>query len=190
MGEGMRIISGEARGRRLFAPAGEDTRPTADRIRESLFNILGDRVHGARVLDLFGGSGALSLEALSRGAGGATIVDADARAIACIRRNAENVLGVDWRLRAEILRADYKRAIARLNGAFDLVFLDPPYRLRDAYADALMRLRSRGALQDGALVIAERARDIALDLPEGFRRVDARAYGDTVLEWICEGERA
>ena len=89
----MRIIAGSARGRRLFAPAGEDTRPTADRIRESLFNILGSRVWDARVLDLFGGTGAMSLEALSRGAQRAVIADIDRAAIRAIERNAQAVLG-------------------------------------------------------------------------------------------------
>ena len=91
----MRIIAGEAKGRKLYAPGGEDTRPTADRVRESVFGILGPRVCGARVLDLFGGTGALALEALSRGAARATIVDMSVKAISCIRRNAEAVLDED-----------------------------------------------------------------------------------------------
>ena len=89
----MRIIAGEAKGRRLFAPGGEETRPTADRIREALSNILAARVPGARVLDLFGGTGALALEALSRGASEAVVVDSNVKAIASIRRNAQAVLG-------------------------------------------------------------------------------------------------
>ena len=124
----MRIIAGEAKGRKLYVPGGEDTRPTADRIRESVFGILGPRVLEARVLDLFGGTGALALEALSRGAARATIVDSSVKAIACIRRNAEAVLGADM-ARVEIFRADYRQAIERLAQPFDLVFLDPPYRL-------------------------------------------------------------
>jgi len=186
----MRIIAGEARGRRLFAPSGGDTRPTADRIRESLFNILGSRVPGARVLDLFGGTGALALEALSRGAESAVIVDADFRAADCIRRNAEAVLGKDWRGRAAVVRADYRSAIDRLSGGFDLIFLDPPYRMGSACADALERLRLHCALLPGFVAVAERARDRALDIPDGFSALDVRTYGDTAVEFICEGERA
>ena len=186
----MRIIAGEARGRRLYVPSGEDTRPTADRIRESLFSILGARVPGARVLDLFGGTGALALEALSRGAESAVIVDLNHRAAECIRKNAEAVLGKGWRGRATVVRADYKGAIERLTGGFDLVFLDPPYRMEGACEDALLRLRLHGALLPGFVAVAERARDRALDIPDGFSAVDVRTYGETAVEFICEGERA
>ena len=147
----MRIIAGEAKGRKLYAPGGEDTRPTADRIRESVFGILGPRVLGARVLDLFGGTGALALEALSRGAARATIVDSSVKAIACIRRNAEAVLGADM-ARAEIIpRRLPSRPSSASRQPFDLVFLDPPYRMEAAYGDALTRLRAaRAAGRRGA----------------------------------------
>ena len=189
VGEAMRIIAGEAKGRKLYAPGGEDTRPTADRIRESVFGILGPRVLEARVLDLFGGTGALALEALSRGAARATIVDSSVKAVACIRRNAEAVLGADM-ARAEIFRADYRQAIERLAQPFDLVFLDPPYRMETAYGDALTRLRQRGLLAEGALAILERAEARAIALPEGFSVRDARRYGETCVEFIAEGEEA
>ena len=189
VGEAMRIIAGEAKGRKLYAPGGEDTRPTADRIRESVFGILGPRVLEARVLDLFGGTGALALEALSRGAARATIVDSSVKAIACIRRNAEAVLGADM-ARAEIFRADYRQAIERLAQPFDLVFLDPPYRMETAYGDALTRLRQRGLLAEGALAILERAEARAIALPEGFSVRDVRRYGETCVEFIAEGEEA
>ena len=189
VGEAMRIIAGEAKGRKLYAPGGEDTRPTADRIRESVFGILGPRVLEARVLDLFGGTGALALEALSRGAARATIVDSSVKAIACIRRNAEAVLGADM-ARVEIFRADYRQAIERLAQPFDLVFLDPPYRMETAYGDALTRLRQRGLLAEGALAILERAEARAIALPEGFSVRDARRYGETCVEFIAEGEEA
>ena len=182
VGEAMRIIAGEAKGRKLYAPGGEDTRPTADRIRESVFGILGPRVLEARVLDLFGGT-------LSRGAARATIVDSSVKAIACIRRNAEAVLGADM-ARAEIFRADYRQAIERLAQPFDLVFLDPPYRMETAYGDALTRLRQRGLLAEGALAILERAEARAIALPEGFSVRDARRYGETCVEFIAEGEEA
>ena len=186
----MRIIAGEAKGRKLYAPGGEDTRPTADRIRESVFGILGSRTQGARVLDLFGGTGALALEALSRGAASATIVDSNVKAVACIRRNAEAVLGAECSARAEIIRADYRKAIERLTGAYDLVFLDPPYRMEAAYGDALTRLRAAGRLAPGALAILERAEARAISLPEGFSLRDARRYGEICVEFVVEGEEA
>ena len=184
----MRIIAGEARGRRLYAPVGEETRPTADRIRESIFGILGARVPGAQVLDLFGGSGALALEALSRGAARATIVDSGVKPIACIRRNAEAVLGEDVD-RAQIIRADYRKAIERMRDGFDLVFLDPPYRMEAAYADALARLRERGLLLKEAVIVLERSAARDVPLPGGFSVRDARLYGETCVEFIGEGEQ-
>lgn len=182
----MRIISGDARGRKLFAPAGEDTRPTADRIRESLFNIIGSRVYDAQVLDLFGGTGAMALEALSRGAARAVIVDMAREAIQSIDRNARAVLRDDLS-RVRILRADYRSAIGSLTGtSFDLVFLDPPYRMVEAYGDALARLRSIGALAEDCLIVLERARDRIVPLPKGFVSFDTRHYGATSVELVRE----
>ena len=185
----MRIIAGQCGGAQLYAPRGMDTRPTQDKVKESLFSIIQAYVPGARVLDLFAGSGALALEALSRGAARATIVDMSVKAISCIRRNAEAVLGADM-ARVEIFRADYRQAIERLAQPFDLVFLDPPYRMETAYGDALTRLRQRGLLAEGALAILERAEARAIALPEGFSVRDARRYGETCVEFIAEGEEA
>lgn len=185
MGGAMRIIAGEARGRRLYAPAGEETRPTSDRVRESLFNILGRRVLDARVLDLFGGTGAMALEALSRGAAHAVIVDSARQAVAVIERNARAVLGDAFAGRAQIVRADYRAALGQMAGMrFDLVFLDPPYRMAEAYGDALSRLLAMGALGEGCRIVMERAREQAIALPEGFARVDARDYGKTSVEFV------
>ena len=180
----MRIIAGSARGRKLFAPAGEDTRPTAERIREALFNILGSRVWDARVLDLFGGTGAMGLEALSRGAARVVIVDSSRAAIQAIRRNAQAVAGETLAERVKVLRADYRSAIGALGGErFDLVFLDPPYRMLDSYADAMARLRAADALAEDAVLLLERARDASVPLPEGFRICDTRAYGETAVDF-------
>ena len=183
----MRIISGEARGRRLFAPSGEETRPTADKVRESLFNIMGARVYDASVLDLFGGTGAMALEALSRGAAHAVIVDCAREAIQAIERNAQNVLKEELPERVRILRADYRAAIdSRAGMKFDLVFLDPPYRMTDAYGDALLRLKARGALGEDCLIVAERLREKPVPIPEGFVSYDTRNYGATSVELIRE----
>src|SRR5215213_6124095 len=121
----MRVIAGRWGGRRLQAPPGEATRPTSDRVREALFSVLGERVTGARVLDLFAGSGALGIEALSRGAAEATFVDAAPAALKALRANLE-ALGAD----AEIRRQDALRFLAGASAAarqYDLVLLDPPY---------------------------------------------------------------
>ena len=188
----MRIISGEAKGRILFAPQGVETRPTSDKIRGSVFNILGSCVVDARVLDLFGGTGALALEALSRGAARAVIVDASRTAIQCIERNARNVLKDGFAQRASILRLDYRGAIEKAEGPFDLVFLDPPYRMEAAYGDALSRLHAAGKLAEDCLIVIERLKSAAIGLPEHFERYDVRLYGDTAVEFAryrADGDR-
>lgn len=178
----MRIISGEAKGRTLFAPRGQETRPTSDKIRGSVFNIIGPRVVGVRVIDLFGGTGALALEALSRGAAFAVISDSSRQAIQAIERNARNVLKDEYEHRVRIMKLDYRAAIERLGGMFDLAFLDPPYRLTEAYGDALSRLSCR--LSPDCLVVLERLKSAEITLPEGFARRDVRLYGDTAVEFI------
>lgn len=178
----MRIISGEARGRTLFAPQGRETRPTSDKIRGSMFNIIGPRVVGARVIDLFGGTGALALEALSRGAASAVIADSSRQAIQFIERNARNVLKDEFDRRARIMKMDYRAAIERAEGPFDMVFLDPPYRMIEVYGDALQRLRDK--LDPDCLVVLERLKSAEVPLPEGFERRDVRFYGDTAVEFI------
>jgi 16S rRNA (guanine(966)-N(2))-methyltransferase RsmD len=181
----MRIISGTAKGRTLFAPAGEETRPTSDKIRGSVFNIIGQRVYDAQVLDLFGGTGALSLEAISRGAAHAVIVDQARAAIQVIERNAHNVAKEDFDKRVRILKSDYRSAIGQLEGrVFDLIFLDPPYRMVDAYADALLRLNSMGCISDSALIVLERQKAAQVGLPEGFESFDTRFYGETAVEFV------
>lgn len=177
----MRIISGEARGRTLYAPQGAETRPTSDKIRGSVFNILGARVGEARVLDLFGGTGALALEAISRGAASAVIADTARAAIQAIERNARAVAGEDFGARVRVVRADYRAAIEKAAGPFDLVFLDPPYRMTDAYGDALARLDAAGKLAPGCVIVMERRRSAEVAAGERFEVYDERAYGDTVV---------
>ena len=180
----MRIISGEARGRTLFAPAGDQTRPTSDKIRGSLFNILSGRVTDAVVLDLFGGTGALALEALSRGAARAVIADNSHRAIEVIMRNAQNVLKDELNTRACIVKNDYRNAIASSEGCFDIVFLDPPYRMTQAYGDAIARLRDANRLQADAVIVCERRRDATIQVPDGFEIYDTRHYGETDIDFV------
>jgi len=174
----MRVIAGRFGGRRLAAPAGEGTRPTADRVRESLFSILGP-LDGARVLDLFAGTGALGIEALSRGAAHATFVERDRRALEALRRNLEP-LGLEAdavRVVAGDARRHLRDAAAR-GEAYDLVLLDPPYgdagRLGPALSGGLPSL-----LTGGARIVSEsdRRHPLPLDLP----LTDERRYGDTII---------
>jgi 16S rRNA (guanine966-N2)-methyltransferase len=172
----MRVIAGEWRGRPLQAPPGAATRPTSDRVREALFSILAARVPDARVLDLFAGSGALGIEALSRGAAQATFVDDAAPAIAAVKANLAAV-----RAQAEVRRQDALRflAAARDTGAqYDLVFLDPPYRHAERLAPALSEALP-AVLAPGGVAVAEsdRRAPLALTLPLH----DERRYGDTLI---------
>jgi 16S rRNA (guanine966-N2)-methyltransferase len=172
----MRVIAGLWGGRRLQAPPGEATRPTSDRVREALFSVLGDRVDGARVLDLFSGSGALGIEALSRGAAEATFVDSAPAAIRAVRANLE-ALGAD----AEVRRADARRFLGGASAAarqYDLVFLDPPYRLATSLGDALSAALP-AVLAPGAAVVAESDRRAPLGL--ALPILDERRYGDTLI---------
>lgn len=180
----MRIISGEAKGRSLFTPSGAQTRPTSDKIRGALFNIIGARVMDSRVLDLFGGSGALALEALSRGAESAVIADNSRPAWQVIDRNARNVLKDDFELRVHIINQDYRSAIAALEGRiFDLVFLDPPYRMTEAYGEALSRLLKADMLAPGCLIVMERHKGAQIPLPPVVAVFDTRQYGDTAVDF-------
>jgi 16S rRNA (guanine966-N2)-methyltransferase len=167
----VRVVAGEFKGRRLHAPRGRRTRPTADRVREALFSILGD-VGGSRVLDLFAGSGALGIEALSRGASAAVFVDSDRRAVAAIRRNLEAVGA-----HAEVQRRDVLAFLASAaGGTYDLVFADPPYdsavRLGGPLSEALPRL-----LTDKARIVTESDKRAPLELE--LPLVTERTYGDT-----------
>ena len=174
----MRVVAGRFGGRRLDAPAGRETRPTSDRVREALFSILGP-LDGARVLDLFAGSGALALEALSRGAGSAVLVERDPRAVRAIRANID-ALGVgeeEARVMPVTARAALRNAFAA-GDTYDLVFLDPPYRsapgLGRELSDALEPLIAAG----GRVVTeSDRRAPLELSMPLALER----RYGDTLI---------
>ncbi|SDM71988.1 16S rRNA (guanine966-N2)-methyltransferase [Methylobacterium phyllostachyos] len=178
----MRIVGGTWRGRTLAAPRTDSIRPTSDRLRESLFNILTHAYDaafaGARVLDLFAGTGALGFEALSRGATYALLVDEGAEARAVIRSNIET-------LGAEGVTRLFRRDATRLGpagtaGQFSLVFCDPPYE-RDLAPRALASAAAGAWLAPGALVVVEEAETVQLVLPEGFAVLERRVYGDTAI---------
>jgi 16S rRNA (guanine(966)-N(2))-methyltransferase RsmD len=167
----MRIIAGSHRGRRIAAPKGRDTRPTSDRVRENAFNLIGP-VDGAAVLDLFAGSGALGLEALSRGAARATFVESDREACRVINANLDR-LG----LRATVLCQDAVRVVAQEPGRFDLVLCDPPY---DYDATRLAPHLARLLSGDGLLVWESSSRLEAPAVP-GLRERTTRTYGSARL---------
>ena len=171
----MRIIAGSHRGHRIAAPTGRDTRPTSDRVRENAFNLIGP-VDDADVLDLFAGSGALGLEALSRGAAEVTFEDSSAASVAAVRANLEAVGG-----EAEVRRADALRFLRTAAGEtrhYDLVLLDPPYRLAERLGRELSEALP-GVLAPAALVVCESDRRAPLPLDLPLR--DERRYGDTLI---------
>ena len=175
----MRVISGQFGARKLQTPAGSATRPTSDRVREALFSILAGRLTGARVLDLFAGSGALGIEALSRGAAHADLVDNAAPALRAIRAN---LLALGITTSADVHDRDaraYVRSALEARRQYDLVFLDPPYRLAGHLAEALADTLPALLSEDG-LVIGESDRRAPLDIPS-LTIQDERRYGDTLI---------
>jgi 16S rRNA (guanine966-N2)-methyltransferase len=181
----MRVVGGELKGRNIVAPASRDIRPTADRLRESVFNILvhayDDPFQDARVLDLFAGTGALGIEAISRGAVFTLFVDNGAEARALLRNNVEALaLGGVTKV--------YRRDATDLGPAhpmepFSLVFLDPPYG--KGLADkALASLRDGGWLKPNALLVVEEAKAAAFAAPDGYEELERRAYDDTEFVFL------
>ncbi len=181
----MRVVAGRLRGRALNSPATRAIRPTSDRLRETIFDILAarhaDALEGARVVDLYAGSGALGIEAISRGAAFALFVDNGAEARALLRANVEALaLGGVTR----IWRADAtKLGRAPTGPPFDLAFLDPPYSLGLA-APALASLVTGGWLRPGGVAVVEESAKAEIAAPEGLRLTDERTYGETKLVFL------
>ena len=187
----MRIVGGEFRGRRLATPSGDAIRPTSDRYRETLFNMLGHRpgfvLDGARVLDLFSGTGALGIEALSRGARFGLFVEESVEGRGLIRQNVE-AFGLQGRMKI------FRRDATRLGDAgtidpFDCVLADPPYGRRLGEA-ALASALAGGWLKPGAVVVLEEAASAPFDVPSGFRLEEARTMGETVLRFLVAAPSA
>jgi 16S rRNA (guanine966-N2)-methyltransferase len=187
----MRIVGGRFRGRALSAPKSQAIRPTADRLREALFNILAhgydDPVQDARVLDLFAGTGALGLEALSRGAAFVLLVDDGAEARALLRGNVD-ALGAGGATKV------YRRDATRLGPAhpmepFSLVFLDPPYG-KGLAEQALISARDGGWLTPDALIVVEEATGSGFAAPAGLAEIERRDYGDTQLVFLRPSTRS
>jgi pantetheine-phosphate adenylyltransferase len=184
----LRVTGGELRGRRIRVPRGDAVRPTADRVREAVFARLGT-LAGADVLDVFAGSGALGIEALSRGAASAVFVERSPVVAAVLR---ENLRTLDLLERATLVRADVGTALRRLAAEgrrFHLALLDPPYADVDARARALRGLATSGILAPRATVLVEASRREPPPTTPGLRAIDERRYGDTVVHWLEAEER-
>ena len=174
----MRVITGKARGVQLKTPDGMLTRPTTDRVKEALFSIIHFEIPGARVLDLFGGTGQLGIEALSRGAKSAVFVDAGEAACKLIR---ENLKRTKFEQEGKVVRSDYLDYLKRTREQFDIIFLDPPYA-EVFLENALKQITEIDILRSGGIIIAERP--LGKELPwefEGFERSRDYKYGKTLL---------
>jgi len=187
----VRITGGNLRGRNLITPRDDRVRPTSDKVRQAMFNILmhndfgiGFALDGARVADIYAGTGALGIEAISHGAAWCLFVDDHAESRALVRENVE-ALGLTgaskiWRRDA----TDLGPMNTGAGGPFDLVFLDPPYR-KNLMTPALAALREGGWLSPNALIVAETAEDEQAVSADGFRQIDSRIYGDTRVEFLA-----
>ena len=174
----MRVIAGSARGITLKTPDGMQTRPTADRVKEAMFSIIHFDIPGARVLDLFGGTGQLGIEALSRGASCATFVDQSDKACRLI---GENLRRTKFENAGKVVRGDYMEYLSRCREQYDIIFLDPPYA-EVFLENALKRITEIDILRSGGIIVAERP--LGKELPwdfEGFTRSKDYKYGQILL---------
>ena len=174
----MRVIAGSAKGFKLNAPKGLSTRPTADRVKEGLFSAIQFEIEGGQVLDLFAGSGQLAIEALSRGAKSAVLVDQDGEAVRVIR---ENLAKTGFSDRARVLRADYRQYLQSTSDRFDLIFLDPPYAEKDL-ENALNLISEIDILRENGIIICEKAKDghFSASFP-GLKQDRTYRYGKTEI---------
>ena len=174
----MRVITGKARGVQLKTPEGMLTRPTSDRVKEALFSIIHFEIPGAKVLDLFGGTGQLGIEALSRGASKAVFVDAQENACKLIR---ENLKRAKMEREGQVVRGDYLQYLERCREKFDIILLDPPYA-EVFLENALKKITEIDILESNGIIVAERP--LGKELPwefEGFERSKDYKYGKTLL---------
>ena len=172
----MRVITGQARGVQLKTPDGMLTRPTADRVKEALFSIINFDIPGANVLDLFGGTGQLGIEAMSRGAAGCVFVDTREDACRLIKENLKRT-----KLEGTVVRSDYMEYLNRCNEQFSIIFLDPPYA-EEYLENAIKRIAEIDILQTDGIIVAERP--VGKDLPwgfDGYQRSKDYKYGKTLL---------
>ncbi len=179
----MRVISGTARGLKLKAPEGLSTRPTTDRIKESLFNIIAPDLYGCRFLDLFSGSGGIAIEALSRGAEKAVLVDSDYKSIAVIKSNIKAARVAE---RAEVFSCDVAVAVSRLGGrgeSFDIIFMDPPYN-KDFVNSTLLSIVKADILSDDGYIIVEQSQEDSVPQIEGLNVFRIKDYKITKMTFL------
>lgn len=173
----MRVISGSSRGKKLFSLEGTDTRPTTDRVKESIFNIISPYIYGSTVLDLFAGSGALGIEALSRGANLAVFCEKGRKAIEIIEKNLSATGLLD---KAIIEKTDFFEYLSKSNCVFDIIFIDPPYA-SGFYDSALSVIAKRCLLSDDGIIITERSSDLCAPSGNDFELVTDRRYGNSTV---------
>jgi 16S rRNA (guanine966-N2)-methyltransferase len=182
----MRIIAGLHRGRRLVAPRGRATRPTSDRARETLFALLGD-LHGYRFLDLFAGSGAVGIEALSRGASHVCFVESAPPAVAALRANLRTIDAIPT---TTVVLRPLPDAVDHLTGPFDIAFLDPPYAAESLLSQTLTRLVAAAVLAPGGIVVVEHDARQPPVLPAGLIPASTRRVGETAFTFARLGDAA
>jgi RNA methyltransferase, rsmD family len=183
-GLGVRVISGSARGLKLNTPGDDRVRPTTDRVKESMFNIIQDWVYDSQVLDLFAGSGALGIEALSRGASQAVFCDNSLDSIKIIKSNIEKARVAD---RSQIVSGDFKRCLRDMeakNQSFDMIFVDPPY-YEGLFEEVLDTIRSCKILKKDGIVIVEHDAKRPIGQVEGLEVYKEKKYGITMLTFYC-----
>ncbi len=183
-GLGVRVISGSARGLKLNTPGDDRVRPTTDRVKESMFNIVQDWVYDSQVLDLFAGSGALGIEALSRGASQAVFCDNSLDSIKIIKSNIEKARVVD---RSQIVSGDFKRCLRDMeakNQSFDMIFVDPPY-YKGLFEEVLETIRAYKILKKDGIVIVEHDAKRPIGKVEGLEVYKEKKYGITMLTFYC-----
>lgn len=169
----MRVISGLKRGTNLYSPVNEKTRPTTDRVRENIFNLIRFSVPGAKILDLFAGSGAMGIEALSQGGERCVFVDSDREAVKIIEKNVEKTAFSD---KSRIIKMPFDNFLKIADDKFDLVFLDPPYH-RNLISEAMELIVKRGLDSDGCLFVLESDYDEEIKLPKGYLPFREKIYG-------------
>lgn len=181
----MRVIGGQYRSRVLAEFAGENVRPTSDRAKEALFNILALKIYGARVLDLFAGSGSLGIECLSRGAKEVWFNDFSKDSVAIVKKNLSTLKIAINGEQAKVVQNDYLACLEQARGQFDLIFIDPPYRF-DYGEKALRKIAERGLLTENGIAVYER--DIPFDGEiAGLEKYDERKYGKAYLTFFKRG---
>ena len=180
----MRVVAGIRKGLKLKAPEGEGTRPTTDRVKESVFNIIQQYVPAGRVLDLFAGSGALGIEALSRRSSHCVFVEHDKRAFALVRQNIELARLTDV---SELVFSDSLVYLNRVSGSFDIIFIDPPYN-KGFFTPVLDTIFKKNLLADGGIIVAETEKDGEEAVHPGFTVIRQAVYGKTVITVLKRGD--